>query len=147
MAGLLAFWSAVGIASRIPNPASSPSSRRRAALSLPDLRRSLAVLASTLFVMTRNAEGLQIRQLVRTAIDQGNPVVELPERLTRHKSLLPHPSPHAAPLEAAAQRVGIHVTQCAHTAVAFANAPPQLARIRRFVGRYAGGMPAAAAVE
>jgi hypothetical protein len=84
---------------------------------------------------------------VSATVDQGNLVVEFPERAARHEPLLSHPSPHAAPFECAAQLVRIHVTERAHSAVAPANASPQLARIRRVVDRRTGGMPAAAAIE
>jgi len=118
---------------------------RRAAL--PRSRRSLTVLERALLAMTRNAERLQIRKIVGTAVDQGNHVVEFPERAARHEPVLPHPSPHAAPLEAAAQLHRVHPTRRADAAVASANAPTQRAGIRRVVGGHTDGMPATAAVD
>ena len=126
---------------------SGPIVGRRTAPALSNLGGSFAVLASTLLVMTRNTEGLQVQENVSTAVDQGNPVVEFPERATRHESLGSHARPHAAPLEGAAQRVGVHATDRAHPAVTPAYAPPQLTRIRRVVDRHTGGMPAAVAIE
>ena len=118
---------------------------RRAAVSRS--RRSLAVLECALLAMTRNAERLQIRKIVRAAVDQRKLVVEFPERAPRHEPLLPHPSPHPTPLESAAQLVGVHATQRADTAVAPANPLPQHARIRRVVSRHTDGVPTAAAVD
>jgi hypothetical protein len=133
---------------RNPTPSSRLFRRvapRRTALSRS--RRSLAVLECTFLAMTRNAERLQIRKIVSATVDQRNLVVEFPERAPRHEPLLPHPSPHATPLESAAQLVGVHAAPRANTAVAPANALPQHAGIRRVVGRHTDRVPTAAAID
>ena len=94
-------------------------------------------------LVTRGTECLEILEVMGAAVNQGNHVIEFPQRAARLEA--PFAKPCSAPTapDLASQRVGVEPTRPTDPPVAFPDPAASLAGITLVVLVHARGMPAA----